>query len=110
MEIRDSRRLGRQKYCLVAQLRRVRLLENKEGAPAAVGARRLIAHAQNERLGRSESGSDAYAPAVLEKPATASASVLYTSKTVSNFVICTASWHLLPRWQRRMDAPWVFTL
>src|SRR6266852_3148828 len=69
-----------------------------------------MAHAQNQRLWHSESGSDAYAPAVLEKLATASASVLNTSKTVSNLVIWRTSWNLLPRWQRRREAPCDFTL
>jgi hypothetical protein len=39
-------------------------------------ARRQMAHAQNQRLRHSESCSDDYAPAPLEKLATASASVL----------------------------------
>gem|GEM_PF-5078043 len=32
------------------------------------------------------------------KLATASASVLYTSNTVSSFVICSTSWNFDPRW------------
>src|SRR5258708_19323685 len=69
-----------------------------------------MAHAQNQRLRHQESGSDAYAPAPLEKLATASASVLKTSKTVSSLVIWRTSWNLLPRWQRRKEAPCIFTL
>src|SRR5208337_377651 len=46
----------------------------------------------------------------LEKLATASASVLDTSKMVISFVICRTSVNLAPRWQRRSDAPWFFAL
>src|SRR5215472_7711579 len=45
-----------------------------------------------------------------EKLATASASVLNTSKTVISLVICRTSWNLLPRWQRRNPAPWDLAL
>src|SRR3989442_845340 len=73
-------------------------------APAGKG------HTQNQRVRHLPSGSDAYAPAPLEKLATASASELKTSKTVSNFVICKTSWNFEPRWQRRREAPCDFTL
>ncbi len=46
-----------------------------------------------------------YAPAPLEKLPTASASELYTSKTVRSLVICRTSWNLLPRWQSLRAAP-----
>src|SRR5258708_33509437 len=98
MEIRDSRRLGGQRYCLVAQLRRVRLLENKEGGPAAGGARQVIGHAQNERVRRSESGSVAYAPAGVEKLEAGSDFALDTSKTVSNLVVCQAALDFIAAW------------
>ena len=80
----------------------------EEGTPG--GALRQRSHAQNQRVRRLPSGLDAYTPAPFEKLATASASLLYTSKTVSNLVIWSTSWNLLPRWQRRREAPCVFTL
>jgi len=46
----------------------------------------------------------------LEKLASAAASVLQTSNTVSSLVICSTSLNLLPKWQRSNDAPWVFAL
>src|ERR1700731_511867 len=79
-----------------------------EGAPE--GALQQRSHAQNQRVRHLPSGLDAYTPAPFEKLATASASVLYTSKTVSNLVIWRTSWNLLPRWQRRREAPCVLTL
>src|SRR6266478_8803088 len=51
-----------------------------------------------------------YAPAPLEKLPTASASVLYTSKTVRSLVICRTSWNLLPKWQSLSAAPCVLAL
>ena len=44
--------------------------------PLCTCARRQTPHAQNRRPRQPESGSDVYAPALLEKLATASASVL----------------------------------
>ena len=50
------------------------------------------------------------ANAYLAKLATASASVLYTSNTVSNLVICSTSWNLLPRCASFNAAPCDFAL
>jgi hypothetical protein len=58
-----------------ARLWCLRLLENKRRGQARA-CRRQMAHAQNQRVRHSESGLDAYAPAVFEKLETASASVL----------------------------------
>ena len=44
------------------------------------------------------------------KLATASASLLYTSNTVSSLVICSTSWNLLPRCASFRAAPWDFAL
>ncbi len=44
------------------------------------------------------------------KLATASASVLYTSNTVSSLVICSTSWNLLPRCASLSAAPCDFAL
>jgi hypothetical protein len=44
------------------------------------------------------------------KLATASASLLYTSNTVSNLVICSTSWNLLPRCASFNAAPCDFAL
>jgi hypothetical protein len=45
-----------------------------------------------------------------EKLRTASASVLWTSKTVSSLVICSTSWNFDPKWQSLSAAPWVLAL
>jgi hypothetical protein len=50
------------------------------------------------------------ANAYFAKLATASASLLYTSKTVSSLVICSTSWNLLPRCASFSAAPCDFAL
>jgi hypothetical protein len=60
----------------MARFRRMKPLENERRTSAAAGARRQLARAQQQSLRHWESGSDVYAPAPLEKLATASASVL----------------------------------
>ena len=46
----------------------------------------------------------------LLKLATASASVLYTSKMVISLVICSTSWNLVPRWHSFNAAPCALAL
>ncbi len=77
---------------------------------ASIAGRKTRGHAGACPLRNSGPLRGSYAPAPLEKLPTASASVLYTSKTVRSLVICRTSWNLLPKWQSLSAAPCVLAL
>src|SRR5690348_5951862 len=77
---------------------------------ASIAGRKTGGNAEACPLHHSSQLRVSYAPAPLEKLPTASASVLYTSKTVRSLVICRTSWNLLPKWQSFSAAPCVLAL